>query len=269
MKLAQNSRQMVRSVSVCAISTLAVVLAAACASTVTAAPPFQGQFGSIKGRLVWGGDELPKPMLLEVTKDTEFCGMGPMVSKELVVDPTTKGVGNAFAYLLSPVGTNPEAQKALLAGAAEVAIDQRKCEYVPYSTAMHQDQKLVFKSSDNVNHNVHYAAFTNSPFNQVLPPKGEMKVKLVAEKRPIPLTCDLHPWMKGSIMVFDHPFFAVTKEDGSFEIQGVPPGEQKLILRLANGVFVTPDGAHTVTVKVEAGKASEVELKIDPKIIRK
>jgi plastocyanin len=269
MKFAQNRIQMVRSCGVAGISTLAVLVAAACASTVTAAPPAQAQFGTIKGRLVWGGDDVPQPKMLEVTKDADFCGKMPIVSKELVVDPKTKGVGNAFAYLPTPVGKNPEAEKALLAKAAQVEIDQKKCEYIPYSTALHQDQSLAFKSSDDVNHNVHYVAFTNSPFNQTLPPKGEMKVKLVAEKRPLPLTCDYHPWMKGTIMVFDHPFFTVTKDDGSFEIQGVPAGEQQLIVRLANGVFVTPAGTHTVTVKVEPGETSEVELKIDPAIIRK
>ena len=41
-------------------------------------------------------------------------------------------------------------------------------------------------------------------------------------------------------MVFNHPFFAVTKDDGSFEIHGVPPGEQKLIVRLASGLYMIP-----------------------------
>ena len=53
--------------------------------------------------------------------------------------------------------------------------------------------------------------------------------------------------------MFNHPFFAVTKEDGSFEIQDVPTGEQKLIVRLASGLYVIPAGTHVTTVKVEAG----------------
>ena len=76
--------------------------------------------------------------------------------------------------------------KELLARSAEVVIDQKKCEYIPYSTALHQNQSLVFKSSDMTNHNVHYTAITNNAFNQILPPNGEVKVKLVAERNPIP-----------------------------------------------------------------------------------
>ena len=36
--------------------------------------------------------------------------------------------------------------------------------------------------------------------------------------------CDVHPWMNCQFRVFDHPFFAATKEDGTFVISGLPPG---------------------------------------------
>ena len=101
-----------------------------------------------------------------------------------------------------------------------VEIDQKNCEFIPYVAALNQEQSVVFKSSDPINHNVRFSAFVNAPFNQILPPNGQVSLKLVAERRPIPLACDIHPWMKGYIMVFDHPFFAITGEDGSFEITG-------------------------------------------------
>ena len=68
----------------------------------------------------------------------------------------------------------------------------------------------MIKSSDPVNHNVRYAAFTNPAFNQILAPNGQLEMKFVAERRPILVACDIHPWMKAYLMVFDHPFFAVT-----------------------------------------------------------
>src|SRR5262245_66632422 len=86
------------------------------------------------------------------------------------------------------------------------------------------------KSSDPVNHNIRYAAFTNAAFNQILGPKGEMKVQLVAERRPIVVACVIHPWMKDYLMVFDHPFFAVTGIDGSVEMKGVQAGTQHLVV---------------------------------------
>ena len=47
-------------------------------------------------------------------------------------------------------------------------------------------------------------------------PKGEVM---------FPFKCSIHPWMTAWAGVLDHPFFAVTKADGTFEIRGLPPGK--------------------------------------------
>src|ERR671936_382650 len=52
----------------------------------------QGQFGTIKGRLVWGGAEIPPVKVLQekgkATQDTEVCAKDkPILSRELAVDP--------------------------------------------------------------------------------------------------------------------------------------------------------------------------------------
>jgi hypothetical protein len=252
--------------------TAAMALLCCQASSVSAAPPpaflaaslpAQGAYGTIKGRLVWGGADAPAPKALvekgKAAKDPEVCGKdAPVMSRELAVDPRTKGVANAFVYLVRPKGANPEAVKALIAGRPKVALDQKNCEFLPYSLAIHQDQTLVIKSSDPVNHNVRYAAFTNAPFNQILAPRGEMEAKLVAERRPIVVACDIHSWMKAYIMVFDHPFFAVTGEDGSFEIKGVPAGEQNLVTWQERVGYVNPEKARGTPVAVKAGETTDV-----------
>ena len=187
----------------------------------------QGEYGTIKGRLVWGGSEIPPAKNLvekgKAPKDPEVCAKDePIPIRELVVDPKTKGVAYGFAYLVKPKGSNPEAVKALLAKSPKVELDQKNCEFIPYAQAIHQDQTLLIKSSDPVNHNVRYAAFSNSPFNQILAPKGELEVKLIAERRPIVVACDIHSWMKAYLMVFDHPFFAVTGAGRVVRDQGGP-----------------------------------------------
>jgi hypothetical protein len=61
----------------------------------------------------------------------------------------------------------------------------------------------------------------------MLPPNGKVEYKITkAEKRPAAAVCSIHPWMKGYVLITDHPFAAVTKDDGSFEITGVPAGKQ-------------------------------------------
>jgi hypothetical protein len=228
----------------------------------------QGNFGTIKGRLVWAGAEVPPAKnLVEVgaaPKDPSVCAKSQVIpDRSLLVDPKTKGIRYAFAYLNKPQGANPDAAKALVASTPEVLIDQKNCEFLPYVTAVYQQQSVVLKSSDPVNHNVRFSAFTNAPFNQILPPNGQVTLKLVGERRPIPLNCDIHPWMKGFIMVFDHPFFAVTGEDGSFVIEGVPAGAQNLVVWQETKGYVTAGLARGQAVQIVAGKVTDVgEIKL-------
>src|SRR4051812_24854136 len=90
----------------------------------------QGEYGTIKGRLVWGGSEVPPARNLvdkgKAPKDPDVCAKAvPIPSRELVVDPKTKGVAYGFVYLVKPKGSNPEAVKALLAKAPKAELDQK------------------------------------------------------------------------------------------------------------------------------------------------
>jgi hypothetical protein len=225
-----------------------------------------GDYGKVKGRLVWGGDNAPAPKPLDVNKDTNVCGKGgALVDRKLVVDPKTKGVKWGIAYIVNPKGANPGAVEELVKKHPNVELDQKSCEYVPFVVGMNEGQSLLLKSSDAVNHNVHLNAFTNEAFNVILPPNGQMTKKLVAERRPMSMTCDIHPWMQAYVMVYNHPFFAVTDADGSFEIDGVPAGAQKLVVWQPSVGYVTPGAGSGMAVTVEAGKAADVgAIKLDP-----
>ncbi len=226
-------------------------------------------FGSIKGRLVWGGSNIPETKILvkkgQADVKDDVCKTEDLTSKALIIEPKTKGIGFAFAYLLQPKGTNPEAEKALLAKNPQVVIDQVKCEFVPFATALHTGQKVLLKSSDPVGHNVHTYPFSQAAINTLIPPMRELETKFMPERRPIFLKCDIHPWMESYLMVFDHPFFAVTAADGSFEIQGVPVGEQKLVLWQSKIGYATTGGSRGMSVTVKADQATDIgEIKLDP-----
>ncbi len=231
-------------------------------------------FGSIKGRLVWGGPTVPvlDPLVAvgKAGRDPNICGATSAIpDRQLVVDPVTKGIEYGIAYLIQPKGRNPKAEKALLAETPTVVIDQKNCEFIPYVTVIHQDQKVVFHSSDSANHNLHLAPFTNPAFNQMISGNGALEKTFVAEKRIIPLTCDIHPWMKAYIKVLDHPFFAVTKKDGSFEITGVPVGEQRLVLWQPSAGWVLEELGQGKLINVEVDKTTDVgQIKLDPSKVR-
>ena len=69
-----------------------------------------------------------------------------------------------------------------------------------------------------------------------------------------------HPWPAAYIAVFDHPYYAVTKSDGSFTIDGIPPGDYTLKAwhertKLAEQkVTVTAGGGAKVNVALAGGK---------------
>jgi plastocyanin len=262
-----------RCMFVCALTASATLAAAVVGMRLEASPleaaAVQGSYGTIRGRLVWGGAEVPAPVPIKPNKDVEVCGKAPLFDVELVIDPKTKGVAHAFAYLPNPAGKNADAEKQLLSEHPKVVIDQINCEFVPISTALHKDQTIVFKSSDPIGHNVHYTGFTNNG-NFALGANGATEKKLAVEKRPMTLVCDIHPWMKGNIMVFGHPFFAVTGPDGSFEIRGVPAGTQNLVLWQRKVGYVTEGGQRGMAVTVKAGEVTDLgEIVLDPAKVKK
>ena len=239
--------------------------------TLSAAAVGQGEFGTIKGRLVWGGEEIPPVKVLcekgKAEKDPQVCASTkPILSRELVVDPKTKGVEYAFAYISRPKGENPGAIQKLLAEKPKVDIDQSNCEFLPYMTAIYKDQTLVVKSSDaGINHNVRLVAFNNPGLNQNVAAGGQLEMHLVPERLPVKLLCDIHPWMQSYVMVFDHPFFATTGKDGSFQIEGVPAGTQNLVLWQEKVGYANKGAGRGMPVKVKAGGVTDVgEIALDP-----
>ncbi len=247
--------------------TLSVLLALAGTS--------HAQYGTIKGRLVWGGSAAPvvPPLVKKAdpkVKDAATCAAGDLVDRSLVVNPENKGIAYAFVYLPKPTGANSAAEAELAAANPTATIDQKNCEFLPYALAIHQDQKLVFKSSDPVLHNVRYSAFTNPAVNLALPPNGSSApAALKAERRPIKLACDVHPWMSGWVMIFDHPFFAVTDADGNFEIKGVPAGTQNLIVWQEKSGYVTDGKAKGMPVTVKDGEVTMVpDVVLKPSMVK-
>jgi hypothetical protein len=90
-------------------------------------------------------------------------------------------------------------------------------------------QPLQILNSDTTLHNIHALPSKNAEFNTGQPIQG-MKTDHIftAAETMIPFKCDVHGWMNAYAGVLPHPFFAVTAEDGTFTIKGLPPGTYTL-----------------------------------------
>jgi hypothetical protein len=111
----------------------------------------------------------------------------------------------------------------------QVELDQQGCVYHPHVVGVMTNQELVILNGDQTTHNIHPVPTVNREWNRSMPPGGDKLVEsFPREEIMIPVKCNIHPWMRSYIGVLKHPFFAVTGEDGSFNISGLPPGDYTL-----------------------------------------
>ena len=109
-------------------------------------------------------------------------------------------------------------------------IDQKGCIYTPHVQGLMAGQELLIKNSDATLHNIHGLPKINSEFNFAMPKVVKEKaIKIDKVENFIKIKCDVHPWMNAYISVFDHPYFAVTDDTGSFKIDNIPPGEYEVV----------------------------------------
>jgi hypothetical protein len=114
--------------------------------------------------------------------------------------------------------------------AKPAVLDQKDCRYTPHVLALQVEQELVAKNSDPFLHSVHTNPKDNTPENIAqysVDPVGR-RMKTIKESETFKVTCDLHPWMTAWVAAFDHPYFAVTRADGSFQMPLLPPGTYTL-----------------------------------------
>jgi len=109
-------------------------------------------------------------------------------------------------------------------------LDQKGCMYTPHVMCVQVGQEVKILNSDPTMHNIHGLPKVNPEFNFGMPKTvKEKSLTFNKTEDPFVVKCDVHPWMKSYIQVFDHPYFAVTGKDGKFAINNVPSGEYEVV----------------------------------------
>ncbi|MBI3473678.1 MAG: carboxypeptidase regulatory-like domain-containing protein [Candidatus Solibacter usitatus] len=203
---------------------VAALWLAACASekkTETPAEKPAPAPASVSGKVVFEG----KPPMMPVLKMSEEAACvrlhkSPVRSEEVVVNEGGT-LANVFVWVKSGLeGKTFEPAKDY------VTIDQRGCTFRPHVIGIRAGQALVVVNSDPVSHNIHPMPKENREWNQGQAPQTpNLERQFARPEIMIPVKCNVHSWMRSYIGVVDHPYFAVTGEQGAFELKGLPPGE--------------------------------------------
>lgn len=203
--------------------------------------------GSIQVQVSYSGSP-PTPAFINMS-GTPACAAlhpNPVPDQSLVVD--SGHVAWAVAYIKSGLGDRTFAPPT-----EPVVIDQKGCLYDPHVVAVMVGQPLQFRNSDQEAHNVHGRPKEVDAWNFLMSrPNSTRDVIFDKPEVGIPVSCDVHPWMRAYVSVFDHPYFAVTPRDGTVTLRSVPPGDYVIAVwhetlgTLVKPVALAPSGTATV-----------------------
>lgn len=212
---------------------LCYALLAVCADTASA------QWATIKGQVVFPEDKpIPRRAALNVAQDKEHCLKdGAILDESVIVNPKNRGIKNVVVFLRpDDPEVNEFPRDKIHPGdakrkAADVVIDQPCCMFVKRVTVARVGDTLVVKNPAPVPHNFFWSSTENGEHNINIPKMEQWKMPkpLAAENGPIQYKCTIHPWMTGYVRIFDHPYFAVTDENGDFQIDNAPVGKFRIV----------------------------------------
>jgi plastocyanin len=160
------------------------------------------------------------PARIDMSADPKCAQLypAPIIGQDIVKD-ASGGLQNVIVFISEGLGertSDPPPQPAV--------IDQKGCLYRPRVIALRANQKLRVVNSDQTTHNIHPMPKNNREWNKSQPPGLAIEETFTREEIAIPVKCNIHPWMRGYIAVFKHPYFAMTGKNGSFDLKNLPPG---------------------------------------------
>jgi len=177
--------------------------------------------GTVRGTITYKGTP-PQRIRIDMSQDAQCARVGGDNLAEQYVTGKHGGLANVYVYVKAglpnvkyPAKTEP------------VVLDQKGCRFVPHVVAVQTGEPVEIRNSDPTWHNVHplpQVAKNAADDVMQMPMAGPQQLHFAEPEVMLPLRCNYHPWMEAFVNVSATPFFAVTGEDGKFEIGGLPPG---------------------------------------------
>ena len=205
--------------------------------------------GRIEGRVRYPGDP-PPPEFVSVSKNVDVCGER-LPDQSLLVSRSS-GLANAVVELRGVGRGKPRPSRT-------ATLDNVDCAFVPRVQVLSVGQAVEIRNSDPILHDAHAWLDSRTIFNLGLPEWRRVE-HTFAEPGVHEIDCNvLHTWMKAWIVVVDHPYAAVTDDEGRFAIDDVPPGTYEIV------VWHERLGQRAVPVRVPPDGVASLELVLGPK----
>ncbi len=196
--------------------------------------------GVITGKIVYDGEPPPIKYITKIDDHPDKPGClkgGPAETSSPIwmVNRDTKALANVVVWLEPPPGKYfAVSEKDKDRGGEVIVMDEPHCAFVPHVVSLFPSyfdgakqvktgQKFQVKNSAPFLHSIQWnATRENDTVNANIPPKGHLEFVLNPEKTCLAIGCGIHNWMHGIVWIFEHPYHAVTGDDGTFTIKNVP-----------------------------------------------
>jgi hypothetical protein len=235
--------------------------------------------GVLHGKVVYDGDA-PALEFIERIKDNEdrdACLKGPPAEthKQLwMVNRATNAVANVVVWLEPPTGKYFALREKDKTRKGEMVImDQPHCAFVPHVVSVFPSyfdgaeqvktgQKLRIRNSAPFLHTVQWnPTRENDMVSHPIPPNGgTLDVVFNPQKVCLAIGCGIHNWMHGIVWIFDHPYHAVTRDDGTFQIANLPT-DVELTFNAWHESHLKPFEQRPITLKAGANPPVELTIK--------
>ncbi len=251
--------------------------------------------GTISGQVtIEGGKPRPMAFNLVTIPDAVYCGRistgtGWRFVEDFIIGPD-KALKDVVVMLKGVTKGKPFQMK-------KVRIEAIDCDFLPFVNVVRDRDEITVINMDPVEHDIQGYETARKRgarvlFNRPLPMNPFHKVAGIFGHKhlagdpmiePIHLRkgrnvfvmqCGFHPYMFSWGLVVDNPYYAITKEDGKFEISDIPPGEYTLSAWhpgvntfLEQSVTVNPNQSISVNLEFESpkGRRSAHEMAENPR----
>ncbi len=186
--------------------------------------PADGETATLKAKFIYDG-AAPAPKKVDSSKDP-FCAPLDITSSAMIIGKDGEIHNLAMYWDLRANRKTEIPESALKPSEARHKLDNRGCVFVPHMIHARPGHVIEVINSDQTGHNANFGFLANKAANNMIPAGGSKDVEIkLAEPAPIPVECNVHPWMKTYVIITDHPYVGITNDKGELTIEGLPVGE--------------------------------------------